>query len=123
MQKGVSEVISTPRAEKPDEFPDAVAGAPRWFKITKRDLENVGCAGGCPQCEHILRNGAASGGLQNSERCRTRVMAEVSKTPSGKARVDDAAERITRALVEMLGDVDGGQVPGGDIDGGQVPGG
>ena len=51
------------------------------------------------------------------------MMAEVSENPSGKARVDDAAERITRALVEVSGDVDGGQVPGGGVDGGQVPGG
>ena len=123
MQKGPQEVTFKPQAEKLDEFPDNVVGAPRRLKITKRDLENVGYTEGCPQCDHTLRNVAARGGLQHSDRCRTRVMAEVSKTPAGKARVDDAAERITRALVDMSGDVDGGQVPGGDVDGGQVPGG
>ena len=34
-------------------------------------------------------------------------MRELAKTPAGKARIDKAEERITKALVEMSGDVDG----------------
>ena len=34
-------------------------------------------------------------------------MKDLSKTPAGKIRVDRAEDRITRAWVEMSGDVDG----------------
>lgn len=89
-QKGIQEVTFKPHTEKLGEFPGKVIGVPRRFKITNRDLENVGYTSGCPQCAHILRSRAARGGMQHSDRCSTRVMAEVSKTPirqgSGRRR-------------------------------------
>ena len=97
-------VIFKPVAEKLDEFEDKKPGMPRRFKILKRDLDNkdIGYTQGCPQCDYINRYGEARGGLQHSERCRTRVMAEVAKTSSGLARVQRCEERITRAMAETI---------------------
>ena len=90
IQKNEIEVTFKPADEKLEEFEDKAVGAPRRFKITRKDLELVGFTGGCPQCDCILRDGKARGGLQHSERCRARVIAEISKTSAGKARVDKA---------------------------------
>ncbi len=54
-----------------------------------------------------MKDGRSGGGLQHSDRCRERVMRELAKTPAVNARVDTAEERLTTALVEMSGDVDG----------------
>ena len=106
LQRSDVETLLTPMAEKLDEFADKESNGPRRFKITRRDLDGVGFTRGCQQCEHIPKDGAGRGGLQRSERRRARGMKELSKTPAGKARVDRAEERITKALVEMSGDVE-----------------
>jgi hypothetical protein len=111
LQRTEVETILKPVADRLEEFEDKESKGPRRFKITKRDLGNpphgVGSTRGCQQCEHILKEGRGRGGLQHSERCRERVMRELAKTPADKARIDKAEERITKALVEMSGDVDG----------------
>ena len=94
MQRTEAETVLKPVTEKLGEFEDKESKGPRRFKITRRDLENppsgVGFTRGCQHCEHILKEGMGRGGPQQSERCRARVMTELSKMPAGKARVDRA---------------------------------
>ena len=96
LQRAELEVVLKPVTEKLEEFEDKESKGPRRFKITKRDLEAVGFTKDCQQCEHIIKEGAGRGGLQHGERCRKRVMEELSKTPAGKARVGRAEERISK---------------------------
>ena len=44
------------------------------------------------------------GGMQHSERCRARVIREISMTDAGRMRVANAEGRFTIALVEMSGE-------------------
>ena len=89
LQRTEVEVELKPATEKLEEFEGKESRGPRWFKITKRDLEAVGCTRGCQQCEHLLNDGIGRGGLQHSERRRERVMRDIQdarwKDPSGQS--------------------------------------
>ena len=88
--------------EQLEEFPDKVAALPRRFKILRTDLERVGYSQGCEQCEHVLRYNVVKPGIQHTEKCRARVMAELAKDPRGQQRLKDTEERVNRALSERL---------------------
>jgi len=87
-----------------EEFPSRSVRIPRRFKITKSDLDNpaIGYTTGCAQCDHILAYGRARPGSQHNDRCRARVMAELSKSPEGQRRLQDCEDRINRALSEHV---------------------
>ena len=88
--------------EKLDEFPDRPAALPRRFKILRSDLEMVGYSKACEQCNHVLRYGSAKPGLQHTDTCRARVMAEMAKHPKGQSRLAATEDRIDRALAERI---------------------
>jgi hypothetical protein len=71
---------------------------PRRFRINVSDLETHGFTDGCEQCEHVLRYRASRPGVQHSERCRARVLAEIAKTPAGQARLEIHENRVTETL-------------------------
>ena len=91
------------RALKADE---PVAANPRRLKITMDTLREHGYTEHCRQCEHIKAFNERKEGLAHSEACRTRIVAAMSATTRGAARVQDAQDRLERALGD--GDARGG---------------
>ena len=69
-----------------DHFLDRVTTIPRRFRIERRDLEQYGYSQNCPQCDHVQRYAKARWGLQHTERCRSRIMASIARTPAGQER-------------------------------------
>ena len=91
-----------PSAARHDQFPDPGPALPRRFKIVKSDLERHGYSKDCAQCDHVVRHGVVKPGLQHTEVCRARIMAEVAKDPRGQARLQATEERVNRALAERI---------------------
>jgi hypothetical protein len=116
---GKSEVRAKfkPNEEELEKFPDRQPGVPRRFKITKKDLEEVGYSEGCPQCDHIMRYGNNQPGLQHQERCRARVLAELAKILRGQQRLQANEDRIDQGLARLVEEAvtrdDGGLHDGG----------
>ena len=68
----------------------------------RADYEQFGFTSGCPCCEHEMKYGPGRTTRPHSERCRARIMDELAKTESGRARLGFAADRMDRALAEHL---------------------
>ena len=64
------------------------------------DFDNplIGCTRGCARCDHDRVFGRGRCKTNHSEACRTRVEAELMKTPEGLARIEAAKARFDRAI-------------------------
>ena len=61
-----------------------------------------GYTSGCQRCEHEMKWGPGRTTRPHSERCRARIMEELSKTETGRLRLGLAAERMDRSLAEHI---------------------
>ena len=90
--------------------------AAREMRIDRRDLEEHGYDGNCTQCKHILKYGKPQRGQTHSALCRKRLVEAMSKTESGRIRIEANEERITRTMAEQVEAADRAPaiVPGGE---------
>ena len=90
--------------------------AAREMRIDRRDLEEHGYDGDCSQCKHILKYGKAQRGQTHTAHCRKRLIEAMSKTESGRIRIEANEERVTRTMAEQIehGDRAPPIVPGGE---------
>jgi len=77
-------------------------GIPRRFRINLSDLREHGFTDGCEQCDWIIQHGVAKGGLQHNDRCRARIMAELSRSVVGQQRLQVHEDRVTEALAKHV---------------------
>jgi len=105
----------------------AEAAAPRparEMRIDRKDLETHGYDGNCPQCKHILKYGKAQRGQTHTAQCRKKIVEAMSKTESGRLRIEANEERITKTMAEQVEAADRlpppAIVPGGER-GGSAP--
>ena len=70
----------------------------RRVYMSKKDFEMFGYTSGCPRCDHELKWGPGRTSRPHSERCRTRIMAELAKTESGRLRLGLASDRMDRSV-------------------------
>ncbi len=83
----------------------AEAAAPRparEMRINKEDVEAHGYDASCPQCRHIIKYGKTRRGMQHSTQCRKRLVEAMSKTESGRLRIEANDERINRSMAEQV---------------------
>ena len=94
----------------------APSRAAREMRIDRRDLEEHGYDGDCSQCKHILKYGKAQRGQTHTAQCRKRLIEAMSKTESGRIRIEANEERVTRTMAEQIehGDRAPPIVPGGE---------
>ena len=96
----VPEVIyHKPGEEQP--MLDKVAQIRRVY-IRQADLDTYGYTQGCKRCQHILVYGANKGTMPHSDVCRARIMEEMSKHATGRARLEKLNERTDKYLAEHL---------------------
>ncbi len=117
--EGIARIASTPedlaeRGERPRvrfEQPASEQGpttdgirpaAIRRLRINKSDLDTYGYEDSCAQCRHILKYGKARPGGMHSEVCRRRLVEEMQKTETGRARLTEQEERLTRTMAEHI---------------------
>ena len=75
---------------------------PRRFRINLADLHAHGFTDSCANCRRIQRYGKSAAGVQHSEVCRGRILDELSKTESGRRRLEGYEERTNRYLAEEV---------------------
>ena len=66
--------------------------------MSRNDFEDFGYTSGCPRCDHELKWGPGRTSRPHSERCRSRIMAELAKTDVGRLRLGLAADRMDRSM-------------------------
>ena len=74
----------------------------RLLRINRADLDAFGLTEGCPQCDHVAQHGPTRLGTAHSDRCRSRIMAELSKTAAGRARIEGHEEVINERLAQRV---------------------
>ena len=74
-----------------DNLQDKVAVS-RQAYIKPSDIEEFGLTRGRPRCDHPISHGPGRTSKPHSQRCGTRIMTELAKTPRGQARIAAAAE-------------------------------
>ena len=84
----------------------------RQVYIRASDLEEFGMTRGCPKCDYFVKYGTW-GTRPHSNACRARISAELSKTSTGRLRINAAAERLDKT-VEELGQQFRADVPQGE---------
>ena len=67
-------------------------GGPRGFRITKDDIDRIGCSDGCVACS-ATRQGKPT--QMHSEYCRRRVQEDFKGSEEGRQRREKAEERFT----------------------------
>ena len=72
---------------------------PRSAYFSKEDFKNFGFTEGCEGCS---RRAAGMAARPHSSKCRTRIEAEMRKTPSGRKRLEDADRKIHEYLERKL---------------------
>ena len=88
----------------------------RKVYIKSEDTRAFGYTIGCPKCDHDRRYGPGRTTKGHSDACRTRIIAELSKTPEGLRRLNAADERVNRSIAKQIEEqaqlppVHGGQV-------------
>ena len=99
------EVVKSPEGQctQPQDKVTEIARetVPIGFKITKKDLEDVGYSKGCPGCFSILRGTSL---LKHSSACRQRLergLAHYDEVKSAGERIDAYLGRAIEADVEM----------------------
>ena len=88
-----------------EQGPTAEAARPtaiRRLRINKADLDEHGYEESCAQCRHIVKYGRARAGGVHNERCRKKIIEALQETESGRARLAEQEERITRAMSEHV---------------------
>ena len=80
----------------------------RRVRLEKADFDKHGYTPGCLGCKHLQRGQPPRG---HTEKCRKRVEAEITGTPEGRFRVDNAYDKVneaaaSRAEMEIDGDKD-----------------
>ena len=60
-----------------------------------------GLTKGCPKCDHEISYGPGRTSRPHSMTCKKRILAEISKTPEGQARIAQASERLDRTVADM----------------------
>ena len=87
---------------KPAEQPQVTAKMAQVIRayIKQPDLDTFGYTQGCKRCQHILTYG--SGTMPHSDACRARIMAELAKTPSGRARLARMNERADKYIADHM---------------------
>ena len=74
----------------------------RRVYIKASDYDDHGLTDGCPRCESIKRYGPGRSTRPHSEMCRARIVAELMKTPEGKARIDSANALAEKSIAEQI---------------------
>jgi len=101
-EDGPPEVSFEPAAERLQEFPDRRSIMPRQFYVKKKDLESHGYTVGCEQCNHMQRYGVSRPGVRHTDKCRSRIMAELGRSPEGQIRLQETEDRINKGLAEYV---------------------
>ena len=78
----------------------------RKIYIKGEDLRVYGYTDSCPRCDHERRYGPGRITKGHSDACRSRIVAELSKTPEGQRRLEAADERVNRSIAEQIEDQD-----------------
>ena len=68
---------------------------------TAVDYIKYGLAKGCPKCDHDISYGPGRTSKPHFMTCKKRVLAEISKTPEGQARIAQASERLARTVASI----------------------
>ena len=115
------DVVFQDRERRPedDDIPRRVARS-RHLYIKAEDIRAYGHTVGCPRCDHDRRYGPGRTTKGHSTQCRRRIIEELSKTPEGLRRVQDADERLNHTIAEQ-GDEQGPHGHGGGDAGGGMP--
>ena len=89
---------------KQSDIPPTLDKAPqlRRVYIKQADLNRFGYTQGCKRCQHILMYGPSSGTMPHSDACRARIVAELSNTEDGRARLERLTERTDRYIAEHM---------------------
>ena len=74
----------------------------RKIYIKGEDIRAYGNTERCPRCDHECRYGPGRTAKGHSDACRSRIVAELSKTPEGQRRLEVADERINRSFAEQI---------------------
>ena len=85
-----------------DPRPPERPGLPRQLRIDRTDLDKYGYTSGCVQCDHVRRYGKTKPGTMHTDRCRARILNELSQSPEGQDRLRRQEDRVTRALAEHV---------------------
>ena len=88
-------------ADRPRKKPNS-----RKIYIKGEDIRAFGYTEGCPRCDHERRYGPGRTTKGHSDACRSRIVAELSKTPEGQRRLEAADERVNRSIAEQIEDQD-----------------
>ncbi len=81
---------------------DRLPALPRNLKITFDDTNRFGYTDLCPQCDWMRVHGERRPGYSHSDTCRARILAELSKTPTGQQRLQQAEDRVNKVLARRL---------------------
>ena len=73
----------------------------RQVYIKASDLVEFGLTRGCPKCDHEISYGPGRTSKPHSQTCKARIMGELVKTATGRARIEAATERLDRTVAEM----------------------
>ena len=71
--------------------------------LKSSDFVKYGLTRGCPKCDHEINYGPWRTSKPHSQTCRKRTLAEIAKTPEGKARIVQASDRPDRTVTEPGG--------------------
>ena len=74
----------------------------REIYIRQADLDAFGYTPGCKKCQSMLGRGKGETSAPYSDICRTRLTAEISKTPEGAACLARMNERVDRYVAERI---------------------
>ena len=96
------DVVFQDKKPTTDEVESSEPRLTRRLYTKKVDYDNYGYTSGCPRCEHEVKYGPGRTTKPHSERCRSRIMEELSKTEIGRARLGFATERMDRSLAEHV---------------------
>ena len=55
----------------------------------------------CPKCDHGISYGRGRTSKPHSMTCKKRILAKISKTPEGQARIVQASERLDNIVAEI----------------------
>ena len=80
-------VLFQDRPEQPGDADPARKSTVRTLYIKSEDIRAFGYIVECPKCDHDRRYGPGRTTKGHSEVCRSRIMAELAKTPEGQRRL------------------------------------
>ena len=89
-----------PEARAEQELRETRATQMRRMYIKAADLKMYGFTAGCPKCERLILGQEST--HNHSDPCRTRIAAELMKTPAGRARLQDNDNRTNKLLSEAV---------------------